>query len=81
MRSGYCIGAFANQNLFLAIHEHSHCTSFGARWRWPSTILGFLSNTPAVVPMFISFRKYHADHHTALVSDFHPSTYQHSQCL
>jgi sphingolipid 4-desaturase/C4-monooxygenase len=62
----YLFGSFANQALFLCIHDLSHNTAFGHRWKLPNNFMSMIANTPAVVPMSVSFRKYHLDHHTSM---------------
>lgn len=52
--TAYCIGATANQNLFLAIHEISHNLAF----RSPSAnrVLAIFANLPIGIPYYASFR-------------------------
>ena len=59
--AAYCVGAFASQNLFLAVHELSHFLAF-KRTSY-NRVLGFVANWPVVFAMSISFREYHLEHH------------------
>jgi sphingolipid delta-4 desaturase len=52
--TAYIIGATANQNLFLAIHEISHNLAF--RNPWANRILAVFANLPIGVPYSASFR-------------------------
>lgn len=57
----YFVGAVANHALTLAVHEIGHNLAFkdfrANRW------LGFFAQLPLVLPMSITFRDYHYDHH------------------
>lgn len=48
------MGATANQNLFLAIHEISHNLAF--RTPWMNRALAIVANLPIGVPYSASFR-------------------------
>jgi sphingolipid 4-desaturase/C4-monooxygenase len=65
--TAYLIGATANQNLFLAIHEISHNLAF------KSPILNryfaILANLPIGLPYSAAFRPYHLEHHKFLGID------------
>jgi sphingolipid 4-desaturase/C4-monooxygenase len=65
--TAYVIGATANQNLFLSIHELSHNLGF----RSPSANRAFaiLANLPIGIPYSASFRPYHLTHHKSLGVD------------
>ena len=63
---GWLFGAFANQNLFLAIHEYSHGNAFGPTRKTATFLASLFANTPCVVPMATTFRKYHLEHHTQM---------------
>jgi len=57
----YCFGGFANQALFLAIHEISHNLAFDSILS--NKIMGCVANLTTVVPHFSMFQKYHMEHH------------------
>ena len=63
----YIVGATANQNLFLAIHEISHNLAFksGALNR----IFAIFANLPIGIPYSAGFRPYHLTHHKSLGVD------------
>jgi sphingolipid 4-desaturase/C4-monooxygenase len=65
--TAYIIGATANQNLFLSIHEISHNLAF----RSPSANRAFaiFANLPIAIPYSASFRPYHLTHHKSLGVD------------
>jgi len=65
--ASYIIGATANQNLFLAIHEISHNLAF----RSPklNRYLAIFANLPIGIPYSASFRPYHLTHHKSLGVD------------
>ena len=65
--TAYFVGATANQNLFLAIHEISHNLAF----RTPvyNRLLAIFANLPIGVPYSAGFRQYHLTHHKSLGVD------------
>ncbi|KAK7754838.1 sphingolipid delta-4 desaturase [Diatrype stigma] len=65
--TAYVIGATANQNLFLAIHEISHNLAF--RSATANRLFAILANLPIGVPYSASFRPYHLTHHKSLGVD------------
>ena len=65
--TAYIIGATANQNLFLAIHEISHNLAFKEGWK--NRMFAIFANVPIGVPYSASFRPYHLTHHKSLGVD------------
>ncbi|CAK7275448.1 sphingolipid delta-4 desaturase [Sporothrix epigloea] len=65
--TAYVIGATANQNLFLAIHEISHNLAF--RRPFANRLLAIVANLPIGIPYSASFRPYHLTHHKSLGVD------------
>lgn len=62
--TAYVIGATANQNLFLSIHEISHNLAF--RSPMANRFIAIFANLPIGIPYSASFRPYHLTHHKAL---------------
>ncbi|KAL4889040.1 methionine aminopeptidase [Aspergillus ambiguus] len=62
--TAYVIGATANQNLFLAIHEISHNLAF--RSPMANRLLAIFANLPIGLPYSAAFRPYHLTHHKSL---------------
>jgi sphingolipid delta-4 desaturase len=65
--TAYIIGATANQNLFLAIHEISHNLAF--RNPLANRVFAVFANLPIGIPYSASFRPYHLTHHKSLGVD------------
>ncbi|KAK5079673.1 sphingolipid delta-4 desaturase [Lithohypha guttulata] len=65
--TAYFIGATANQNLFLAIHEISHNLAFKDAWK--NRFFAISANLPIGVPYSAGFRQYHLTHHKSLGVD------------
>ena len=65
--TAYAIGATANQNLFLAIHEISHNLAF--RSPLANRLFAIVANLPIGIPYSASFRPYHLTHHKSLGVD------------
>lgn len=65
--TAYIIGATANQNLFLSIHEISHNLAF--RSPLANRLFAIFANLPIGLPYSAAFRPYHLTHHKSLGVD------------
>nr|POE94318.1 sphingolipid delta(4)-desaturase [Quercus suber] len=65
--TAYIVGATANQNLFLAIHEITHNLAFKSPLA--NRLLAIVANLPIGIPYSASFRPYHLTHHKSLGVD------------
>lgn len=65
--TAYIVGATANQNLFLAIHEISHNLAF--RSPLANRLIAIFANLPIGLPYSAAFRPYHLIHHKSLGVD------------
>lgn len=57
----YVVGATANHNLFLAIHELAH--NLGAKTPAQNKLIAMVANMPITIAYCVTFKPYHMEHH------------------
>ncbi|XP_064651546.1 sphingolipid delta(4)-desaturase DES1-like [Lineus longissimus] len=67
--SAYVISGCLNHSLGSAIHEIGHNLAFGHKHPLANRALGMFCNLPLAVPMSVTYKKYHTDHHRWLGHD------------
>lgn len=58
----WCIGAFANHNLYIIIHEATHNLIFKSRMA--NKMVAVIADMPNIIPGALAFRSFHLKHHS-----------------
>ena len=59
----YFYGAVINHAILDAIHEISHNMAYGNSKPLHNRIFGMFANLPTTIPVSVTFKRYHQDHH------------------